>query len=673
MPLLPYIEKIDWAFAKSSNQEPEVIRRWIEKKLNGDMGFMALLKEKNPGASEFDINLAILKSWGKRPDMKPDKFGQYWHQHFCRFLCDLIPGTFMHPWFMDECWALEYCVANGLDILNLIGSKSSGKSAFIARASIGLVAIAPMWTCFYVAAPYRTAAESTVWGEVRGCFESMLKEHPKLFPKAKYKESDSVCDFGMPFRKSAGFIELVSVDKVGKLQGIKAEDPNQEKGFLGIAADEIGVFPHDKIIEINDNVSANANYICITGCNFKDVGGVEGKFCMPKEGEYRDLTMEADHWWRSAYNSFTIRLDGHYQPNILCQKVIYGPLLREPKRLAMEEQHGLRGPKYLEQVRSFPNQSMSDFYVTTKDKILACGGFDKLIPSGPTTKIAFCDPGFGGDPCKFGVFEFGSARVMGLDGEIKGVQMFRPTGPIETIKLDTTLVCDHLWVARVKRAVSGDVKNVTLNIGRQVTMEQQIAVHCSELLAKHGIPRTNFGFDGSMRASVVQEMIVILGSSISAIDFGGMASTRVTALSQNREARELYTNAVTEMYFNFAEVVHSGGFREAELIPEAINQICRRKWFESQKKKQIQPKVTKPGNPIKGYKAENQGKSPDDADTVVGAVEMALRKGFTPPLLRKANSDTGVAWSPRAQILALASSHRASPVNQRGSAKLTRR
>jgi hypothetical protein len=671
MPLLPNIRSIDWKTLADPRISKEDVKSNIRKHLLGDMSFLGILRERpaNANASDFDLTLAILRNWG-RPTMKPDKWGQYWHQHFARYLEMLIPGTFIHPWLMDECWALEYCIANNLDILNLIGSKSSGKSAFIARATVGLVALEPKWTCFYIAAPYKTAAESTVWGEIRGCFLKMLEAHPSLFPNAKYRESDNICDFGLPFKKSAGFIELVSLDKVGKLQGIKAEDPDQERGYIGIGADEIGVFPHDKIIEIIANVTANANFICLTGCNFKDIGGVEGRFCQPEDGEYKDLSLEGDHFWRSQYNSFTIRLDGHWQPNVLCNKVIYGPLLREGKRADMERQHGLRGPKYLEQVRSFPNQSMSDYYVTTKDKIMACGGYDQLIPAGVTTKVAFCDPGFGGDPCKFMVLEFGSARVMGIGANMEGVQILRPAGPVETLKIDTQLVCDHEWVARVRRVTGGSLKNITLNIGHMVTPEQQIAVQCGELLARYGVDRRNFGYDGSMRASVVQEMMVILGPQVSGVDFGGSASNRTNALTKGREAKDLYVNAVTEFYFNFAEIVHSGSFRGAEIIPDAITQLCRRRWYESNKRKMIQPKVTKPGNPVKGYKQENQGKSPDDADTLVGGTEMALRRGFTPPLLRKPQGDTGRPWSPRDRILELARSSHASPVNQRGAAKL---
>ena len=74
------------------------------------------------------------------------------------------------------------------------------------------------------------------------------------------------------------------------------------------------------------------------------------------------------------------------------------------------------------------------------------------------------------------------------------------------------------------------------------------------------------------------------------------------------------------MYFNFAKLVQAGQFRNANLIPAGIAQICRRQWKWRGNLKQIEPKAD--------YKTANQGRSPDDADTLIGALEMALRKGF---------------------------------------------
>lgn len=613
----------------------------IQQQLLGDCDYLKILEEKF-GLTKIEGELQILRQWPGKPNLKRGKFNKYWHEHLAHFIHLLFPGTFVHPWLMDECWGLEYVIHNRLDIQNLIGSKSSGKSAFMARISLALVAIQPTKTCFYAAAPFKNAAGYTIWGEIRSCFKAMTEAHPWMFPNAAYKTSEQRCDFDTTvFYKSAGFVELVGIENVGKLQGIKAEDPDGG-GFLGILADEIGVFPHSDFMGILDNASANDNFLCVTGCNFKSIEKMEGRLCKPTGREYASLSLENDHYWESDYSSFTIRLDGHYQPNILSKRVLWIKLLQERKRLGMERTHGLKGPKYMEQIRSFPNNSMADFFVITRDKIQAHGGFDPVMPDGPATRVAFCDPGFGGDPCKIGIFEYGPARVTDLEGTFRTVQMFRPVAAIETIQLDMELKVDATWISRL-RNVAVKPEDVLANITENVTLEHQIALRCGELLSQYGVSRENFGYDGSMRASIVHAMVVMLGPRVHSVDFGGAASDRTNIIMQGKTGKEAYLNAVSEMYFNFAGIIESGAFRGGDMVPAAISQLCRRRWQDREKKKQVQPKSNpKKGASMTGYKEENQGRSPDDSDCLVGAAEIALRKGFSPPLLQRATKSGGL-------------------------------
>lgn len=629
--MLPYTASIDWEFVKNTNVEESILAAWIEGKLMGDMSYIEATCRAHD-CEPIEVELSILRGWGGYPTMQKGPYGKYWHQHFANYLKLLIPGTFISPWLVDECRALEIVISQRLDLLNLIGSKSSGKSAFMARAAIGLVTLDHEHTGVFAAAPYKNAAQYTIWGEFRDCFDSAKERHPWLFEGAEYRESDQAFVFGEKFYKSAARIELVCLDQTGKLQGMKARDP--ERGYLIVIADEIGVFPSDKFMDILANINANDNLLVITGCNYRSISGMEGQLCKPYMREYSELNIEIDHEWRSDHSSYTVRLDGHYQPNVLANKVIYTRLLREHKRKNMEEQHGLKGPKYLEQVRSFPNNSMSDYYVTTREKIRSSGGYSELEPEGPTVKVAFCDPGFGGDPCKIAGFEFGAARVYDSDGKATSAQIFRPLTEMETIILDVDQACDAAWVKRVQRVSANP--SMLMNFGEKVSLEQQIAVQAAEFLSRHSIPRTHFGYDGSMRASVVTEMATIIGLSCHAIDFGGQATERTNPTTGEKTAREMYFNFVTEMYFNVANVVHCGGFRGADMIPTAVHQICRRVWWERDKKKQIQPKTSRgQQSGRKGYKEENQGRSPDDADVWAGGLEMALRKGFLPPLMKK--------------------------------------
>jgi len=193
-----------------------------------------------------------------------------------------------------------------------------------------------------------------------------------------------------------------------------------------------------------------------------------------------------------------------------------------------------------------------------------------------------------------------------------------PLAEIEAIPLVVGRVADDEWIKRLHDQSNG---SMFLREGQDITMENQIVVQAGEFLERWGIKRTHFVFDGSMRAGISTEMIKVLGNAVNGLDYGVQATERQSELTGKKLAKDLYTNFVTEMYFNFARLVQSGQFRGAELIPAAIAQICRRSWKPT--KGDLKALETKPD-----YKKANQGKSPDDSDVLVMALEAALRAGF---------------------------------------------
>ena len=575
-------------------------------------------KAEHPGLTRLGIERSILRKW--KPAWSRKGQGPYGHSfsyHFCCYLKEVCPQTDLHGFTLRQILAFEKTVfLKRRKILNFIGSKSSGKTDFLATFALCILSIWPEYTTVYVAAPYMSAADSTVWGRILTRMEQMKRANPELWKGVyEHKAKNRVV---FESHAETGFCELRTLDKIGKLQGTKSFDA--ARGWLILLCDEVALFPTRALLDLLDNLTGNPNFFCITGCNFKDTEGMEGVLCHPDKREYSDLDVDADQEWDSAYKSVTVRLDGHYSPNIKVGRTIYKYLLTEQVRQDMEDIHGRNGPKYLEQVRSFPNNSVSDYYVTSRDKIRAGGGWDDgmIFDVGPVTRVAFEDPGFGGDPCKICAFEFSNARIEDSNGDFHTQEIFRPITTMETINIEVGKFADAEWMERLRAQSHGEMFT---KLGQELTAENQIAVKTGEFLQNHNVKTSHFGFDGSMRAGIVQEMISVLGSRIHAIDFGGTATDRMGDLTGQLMANELYANFVSEMYFNVGRLVQAGQFRGAELIPGAVAQICRRKWQESGNRKQIEPK--------KIYKAMNQGKSPDDADTWVGGFEMALRYGFS--------------------------------------------
>lgn len=595
----------------------------IEKRLLPHPGYYRDLKEKHPTASEFDLERSILRNWGKAQIGKMGRYGSYWHEHLARYIKLLIPSTIITPFLMDELETLEMAISEGREITNYIGSKSSGKSSFFARVALALVSIDPEYTVAYMAAPFKNVADYTLWSETMSCYEEISRRHGRYFDGMRDVPSSKTIFFPGANAK-AGRIQLIGLDQTAKFQGAKSRDPH--RGWFILVADEIGVFPSTAFVEIIGNVTANQNFIGFTGCNFKSILGMDGILCEPKEKEYSGLQLEKDYLWRSNYNSLTLRLDGHLCPNVIEGRDIYSFLLTEKKRRSMEEIHGLKGPKYLEQVRSFPNTSSDDQFVLSLEQIRAGGAYDKFWNQhhgSIWTRVAFCDPGFGGDPCKIGAVEFGRAMVQAHDGSMQIVEIMRPVGPIETIKIESA--------AKITPAILGKINKyskspVLTTEGRDYSADLQIAIACAEFIEKNNIPSSNFGFDSSMRGGIVKEMVSILGSQIHAYDTGNKP-TEMVMDSLGGTAQEKYRNLRSEMFFTFAAIVNSGQFRDAELVQGALAQICRHRTVRAGIKEAVESKEE--------FKKMNQGKSPDDCDVMTGNAHLARRKGFQLAMSKK--------------------------------------
>lgn len=597
-----YATTIDW-------RDDRWTPRSVQAHLLGPCEYLEAYRSK--GADTLAAERQILREWG-RIDGKPGKWGKRWHHHLANYTRELIPQTFVTPSFLDALRVFEDSLTDQREMLNLIGSKNSGKSAVMARIALALVTIEPEFSVCRIAAPFKNAAHATIWGELTDCFKRMKARHPDKFPEAEKIGTRCIIE-GRSERH--GHIELIGVDQTGKFQGAKAVDPS--RGFFLLKADEVALFPSETFIDILGNVTGNENFFGWTGCNFRRIDGMEGKLCLPEGGKYEDLDMDRDWLWRSDYNSVTMRIDGHKSPNVMAKRVIYSFLLTERKRANMEQQHGLTGPKYLEQIRSFPNTSAAEYFVLRRDEIRSSRAFDDgVVMDRDTIRVAAGDPGLGGgDDCTFAAAEFGRGQVVTSSGRYEAVQIFRPLESIRVIPVDAMMVADEEWIERVRRVVKTPVM---INLGQKVSPEDQVAVQYAENLMRLGIPSGRFGYDASMRGSVTHAMVSYLGLSAHAIDFGVAASPR--KLYTGQAAFDAYTNLRGEMYFNLASLVRSGQMREAERIDKALDEVCGHKWEHRGQKQKLETK--------KEYKERNNGESPNHADALVILVEVAQRAGM---------------------------------------------
>ena len=600
----------------------------IEKRLLPDPSSLYVeIQTLNPGVtiSPFDIERSILRNWHRDDFCSPGKYGTYWWQHFLRYMKLLMPRTIITPAFVDMAKAMELGMHLKKDLLNLIGCKSSGKSAYEARAAITLVSIDPDYTRTYVAAPFKNVADFTIWSELQNCFEEVKENHSDVFPSMKETPSAKLLQLTVTQAK-AGRVDLIGLDNVGKLQGTKSRDP--ERGWMLLLADEIALFPTKDFVQVLDNVTSNLNFFGIDGCNFKSLLGMDGQLCDPINGEYDDLQPDRDHLWESGYNSLTLRLDGHVQPNVLTKRLIYPFLLTEEKRQNMEDQHTMKGPKYLEQIRSFPHHGAESNFLLTMSQLRSGGAFDTFWSRerGLWTRLAVCDPGWGGDPCKICAFEFGPARLQAHDGSTVVTNIFRPLGSMETIPVQVGVTATEDILTRLSELSNGPVM---IKEGMEVTMDMQIALYTAEFLKRLNVPRSNFAFDSSCRGSITHEFATVLGPEVKVYDLVNMA-TEMVVDAAGSTARARYRNLRTEVYFTLQLIVAAGQFRSADQVMNAVGQACRHQVIQAGMKTALESKVD--------YKKNNQGKSPDDSDVLAMASHLARRLGFNLVFDRKAST-----------------------------------
>lgn len=574
---------------------------------------------KYPGLSEFDYERSILRSWkpewSKDRKLSPSK--KTWTWHMIRYMKMLFPKQDVHPWVRRQVRALEVVFyIEDRRMLNVIGSLSSAKTDTSSSIALALLSLDPEMTVGYAAVPFKNAADSQLWGRITRRFDEMDKDVLKnIFPGSRKVGERITLHTG---KGDAGYIELRVIDKVATLQGRKPPDNRGVRGFLLVLCDEVALFKNTSLKEVLDNILGATRVIVITGCNFRNTDGLEGDLCRPENGDYQSLDVETSKFWKSAYNSMTLRLDGHDCPNVKRKKVIYPYLLREDYRKKLEDQHGLQGPKYMEQVRSFPMVNAGGMTVLTRQDLNAWGAYDTDIvwhPK-PRVRVAFCDPGFGGDPACIQAFEFGNALVFTADGKQVSMQIFRPICHAEYIKLINNMPRSREWDERFMDAKQGRAYHRP--VSDIVTMEQQIVVGAWEFLQRYDVPVSNFGFDGSMRAAIVQEFDSILGTSVSAIDPLGPATER-SANTRGEKACDLYTSFATETWFAVGDVARAGQLRGADHLVAAVSQMIRRSWVHAGNLKKIEKK--------EDFK-KRLGRSPDEADTLVGGLEMARRRGF---------------------------------------------
>lgn len=555
-------------------------------------------------ATDFQIELSIIRNWDRLhgPDCPTGlrwfrELATYKWQHRLACVLSWNRSFVKNPW---TDWIFENLdLLDDYTLLNVIGSQNSTKSNSAAAIMVQLLIEDPEYVGCFIASPYREATTLGIWGNVKENFRYVA---PMMGWNADNCISDSKGTLTVNDGDRAGWVKVVSVDKVGMLQGKKPR--STQRGGLYLLIEESGVFdktPAKAVWDVLQNLTGQPTFKGLSTCNFKSVFGLDGLLCQPIGKEYDQLDPDEDHEWDSVLNGRTIRLDGHKSPNIGHTTKPFPFIVGQPDIDRMiKAGNGPKSAKYLEQIRSFPVVGSSDFTVTNKTKLTAGGVYSApeepyTHHNNPRPKWAFADPGLGGDPFKIAISE---EKRVGNKVVIRPVEMI-------VVPIDH----DQRWTEKdIDLATTINPKH-GFSIGQDFTEEMQGALRTAKILRDKDIPPTQFGFDGSMRASVQRAIDLFIGPDSLAMDYLGPAPDLLMP-SGIGNAKDLYASFLTFIWFLAADMMENGFVRDGEVWEDGFKQMCSRLWEWAGKKKKMETKDD--------YKARNANESPDDADALIG-------------------------------------------------------
>lgn len=567
------------------------------------MSYLQTIRQHSPGFRNA-TGLQIEQFLAQQPDVQR-KTGLTNHQHRMNAAKLLFPDRIHLDWYSKKFEAYDRARREGRKEVGFSGGSNSCKTSGLVDMPLTLWWENPQNTTIYIASPYRSATETNIWPRIDEAFNAAKELHPYLPGELLPSASKIRYEDGTGKRAPLSFIQVTTVDDLGKLVGKKSR--RMDDGLLIIVIDEAPNLPNrgSEMLSVLVNLKSVKNLVIFYAGNFADPLDFMGKMAEPPGGyEAHRGQEDTMHEYVTKRGGLLYRFDGHQSPNVLAGKDIYDFVTTNEYIAGVAaDSGGPNSPDYLRFVRSWPVLDISEYRITNPGKIEAGRAETTAIfNSERLIIVSFCDPGFGGDPCVIQDLRFGveitdgrPRRVIELDGKPVVV-------PIDVNKRHPT-----------EKGPDGTY--------RKVTPEEQIVQFHKEHTARKGIPPENCGFDGSLRAGIVQQYARDWSVKVQAVDPGGTATDRLFNNRSGRKWNEEVANFVSEQWFAVGLCIQSAQLRGLHLSPKAKEQLCARPWaWKGANKKQVQPKTE--------FKADNAGKSPNEADALCGGLELARQKGF---------------------------------------------
>ena len=378
-------------------------------------------------------------------------------------------------------------------------------------------------------------------------------------------------------------------DAIGKLQGVHV--PRQI-----ILVDEAAQ-THAAIFSARQNLRTGTDFYRFAAmANPSSQYDAHGVFSKPKNG-WGSITVD-DEWWETDTGVY-IHFDGLKSPNVKAGKIVVPRLFSQDDLDVIKKDCGENSQEWWMWVRGhFPPSGVRN---TIVDAAMIQDGHAQdgvLWAGGNITTLAGLDPAFttGGDAAIL--------RLSKTGNDSRG---------------NRVLLSDQRF-------------RIQLEDRTDYPIFYQLADRTIEILNKNQVRPEHFGMDvtgaGAGLADIMEQR---WKRGFQRISFGGSATDDAVSEEDDRPAKEVFGNRVSQLWGNMARLIKEGKIRG--LDNETSQQLCTRIYSLKGEKQTVETKAE--------MKLRTKGKSPDDADAECIVGEVFLRN-FGLSSSSQGSSDTGL-------------------------------
>lgn len=484
----------------------------------------------------------------------------------------------------------------------------------------------PMFTTVRVAGPSENHLQDNLFSHLVNLHQNSAIKLPGII-------GDLFIGLSLRNRRSAisGVVFPLGRRPAGRLQGTKRfPRPHAHPIFGGLSRlrvllDEVEHMPMGVWSDL-DNVLGNTGedptkegLKIASAYNPKDPAGPCGIRAEPEKG-HANVDADKDECWVSKRGWMVIRLDGEKSDNVIAGKEIFPGLQTRAGLARLEQSSGGRSSaNYATFGRAmFPSQGVA-FTVITPATVARARG--KFIWHGVPVRVGGADLALeGGDKPVFALGEFGLAS-----GILRPPSLEFPRGRIENFvdKNGRSILRHGLCCTSILQMLNGRTEDV----GRQTR----------EIAYRAGIAPSRLAVDRTGHTAGVHDWLrAVWSEEVIGVNFSESPTNLKTMEEDKGTPKEEFDRITSELMFamgrwmEFSVFLIDPSVDLSEIIPQLTGRL-----YEPKLKLRVETK--------RDYKARNQGKSPDECESLsllVHAARMSSR--VVPSMILTGPSDGSI-------------------------------